>query len=302
MENRTQKFLPGTEKTEEITAVAVSPNKKFAAVAEKSDKGAITVFDLHSLKRRRLLTATDSQSKEFVSMAFSPDSKQLMAQGGAPDWALTIWTWEKAKFVATTRTGPNPNSVVCQCSFSPKDNNLICVTGNSIFKQFKLVDSTLKSLPNPLSKREPQNYLCHAWLGEERVVLGTDTGDLLVIDGSELKAFLPRAPTDSNSIESVVGFSKAPAPLLPLLPPTSPLLFLYARGAVCAPLSEPPPRRLGGVSARACPLRCRLDTKCLLRHTPPPLSNSPHPALPPSSPPPAAVDPQPTRDPQARAV
>ena len=210
MENRTQKFLPGTEKTEEITAVAVSPNKKFAAVAEKSDKGAITVFDLHSLKRRRLLTATDSLSKEFVSLAFSPDSKQLMAQGGAPDWALTIWTWEKAKFVATIKTAPTPNSIVCQCSFSPKDNNLICVTGNSVFKQFKLVDSNLKPLPNALNKREPQNYLCHAWLGEERVVLGTDTGDLLVIDGSELKAFLPRAPTDSNSIESVIGFSKVP--------------------------------------------------------------------------------------------
>jgi len=25
-----------------------------------------------------------------------------------------------------------------------------------------------------------QNYLCHAWLSDERVVVGTDTGDLLV--------------------------------------------------------------------------------------------------------------------------
>jgi hypothetical protein len=63
LEQRIQRFLPGTDKTEEITAVAVSPNKKFVAIAEKSDKGVITVFDLHSLKRRRLLTATDSMSK-----------------------------------------------------------------------------------------------------------------------------------------------------------------------------------------------------------------------------------------------
>jgi hypothetical protein len=63
LEQRIQRFLPGTDRTEEITAVAVSPNKKFVAVAEKSDKGVITVFDLHSLKRRRLLTATDSLSK-----------------------------------------------------------------------------------------------------------------------------------------------------------------------------------------------------------------------------------------------
>eukprot|EP00292_Cryptomonas_paramecium_P033281 CAMPEP_0113666006 /NCGR_PEP_ID=MMETSP0038_2-20120614/2625_1 /TAXON_ID=2898 /ORGANISM="Cryptomonas paramecium" /LENGTH=79 /DNA_ID=CAMNT_0000581431 /DNA_START=125 /DNA_END=361 /DNA_ORIENTATION=- /assembly_acc=CAM_ASM_000170 len=36
-ENRSQKFLAGTEKTEEITAITVSPNKKFAAVAERSE-------------------------------------------------------------------------------------------------------------------------------------------------------------------------------------------------------------------------------------------------------------------------
>ena len=35
LEQRTQKFLTGTEKSEEITAMCVSPNKKFVAVAEK---------------------------------------------------------------------------------------------------------------------------------------------------------------------------------------------------------------------------------------------------------------------------
>jgi len=208
LEQRIQRFLPGTEKTEEITAIAVSPNKKFVAVAEKSDKGVITVFDLHSLKRRRLLTASDSMSKEFVSLAFSPDSKLLMAQGGAPDWTLTLWTWEKAKFVASMKTAATPNSVMYQCSFSPTDNNLITVTGNGVFKQLKLVDSNLKLLPNALNKREPQNYLCHAWCSDERVVVGTDTGDLLVVDGVELKAFIPRAPSDSTSIESVIWYSK----------------------------------------------------------------------------------------------
>jgi len=155
-----------------------------------------------------LLTNSPWFLQEFVSLAFSPDSKLLMAQGGAPDWSLTIWTWEKAKFVATIKTAPSPGSAIYQCSFCPTDNNLICVTGNGVFKQLKLVDSNLKVLPNALNKREPQNYLCHTWLSEERVVMGTDTGDLLVVDSLELKAFIPRPPSDSNSIESIVGFSK----------------------------------------------------------------------------------------------
>mmetsp|Transcript_26004 Transcript_26004/g.85576 ORF Transcript_26004/g.85576 Transcript_26004/m.85576 type:complete len:1192 (-) Transcript_26004:44-3619(-) len=208
LEQRIQRFLPGTDKTEEITALAVSPNKKFVAVAERHDEGVITIFDLHTLRRRRLLTATGSNSKEFVSLCFSPDSKLLMAQGGAPEWNLTIWTWETAKPLATVKTAVSPNSVMYQCSFNPSDNHLIAVTGNGVFKLFKLTESNLKLLQSPLGKREAQNYLCHSWVSEERLVVGTDTGDLLVVEGGELKGFIARSPADSNSIESIVGFSK----------------------------------------------------------------------------------------------
>jgi hypothetical protein len=63
VEQRLQRFLPGTEKTDEITSITVSPNKKFVAIAERSDKAILTIFDLHSLKRRRLLTAAESSTK-----------------------------------------------------------------------------------------------------------------------------------------------------------------------------------------------------------------------------------------------
>ena len=55
----------------------------------------ITIWDLTSLKKRRPLTCAESVSREFVCLAFSPDSKYLMAQGGGPDWLLCLWTWEK---------------------------------------------------------------------------------------------------------------------------------------------------------------------------------------------------------------
>ena len=40
IEQKTQRFISGTEKTEGITAIAVSPNKKFVAVAERAAEGA----------------------------------------------------------------------------------------------------------------------------------------------------------------------------------------------------------------------------------------------------------------------
>ena len=40
-------------------------------------------------------------------MIFSQDSKLLAAQGGAPDWSLVLWQWEKSKVLASVRTS-NP--------------------------------------------------------------------------------------------------------------------------------------------------------------------------------------------------
>ena len=50
------------------------------------------------------LIAPDLESHEFVSLAFSPDSKYLIAQGGKPDWTLVYWAWEKGKIMATMKT------------------------------------------------------------------------------------------------------------------------------------------------------------------------------------------------------
>ena len=49
-EQKTQKFIAGTEKTEGITAMAVSPNKKYVAVAERAAEGekALVITTLSS--------------------------------------------------------------------------------------------------------------------------------------------------------------------------------------------------------------------------------------------------------------
>ena len=128
-EQKTQKFIAGTEKTEGITAMAVSPNKKYVAVAERAaegEKALVTIFDLHTQKRRKVLQAVsaDVQSKEFVCLAFSPDSKGLLTQGGAPDWTLVYWLWEKAKVGAVSKTSTQQNAAIYECSFNPIDNTV----------------------------------------------------------------------------------------------------------------------------------------------------------------------------------
>lgn len=54
--------------------------------------------------------------QEIASMAFSPDGRLLAAQGGAPEWNLVLWVWEKSKVVTsvkTTNAAGNPVYQVC---------------------------------------------------------------------------------------------------------------------------------------------------------------------------------------------
>lgn len=52
-------------------------------------------------------------------MAFSDDGKLLLAQGGAPDWSLSMWAWERSKLLANVRTATQPGHTAVQCLFQP---------------------------------------------------------------------------------------------------------------------------------------------------------------------------------------
>jgi len=88
-------------------------------------------------------------------------------------------------------------------------NGIISVIGSGIFKCFKTAENSLKLLTSALAKREPQNYMAHCWLSEgerERMVLGTDSGELLIIEGTELKATLQLDP--GSTVVSIAAYSK----------------------------------------------------------------------------------------------
>tara|TARA_B100000401_G_C52431507_1_gene542941 strand:- start:28 stop:309 length:282 start_codon:yes stop_codon:yes gene_type:complete len=66
METKTQRFIPGQADTEAITAIAFSQCKSYVAVAERAERGVITVYDLTTATgspRKRVLASTDVGSK-----------------------------------------------------------------------------------------------------------------------------------------------------------------------------------------------------------------------------------------------
>eukprot|EP01105_Mastigella_eilhardi_P012781 TRINITY_DN2918_c0_g1_i4.p1 TRINITY_DN2918_c0_g1~~TRINITY_DN2918_c0_g1_i4.p1 ORF type:complete len:1229 (+),score=377.24 TRINITY_DN2918_c0_g1_i4:296-3688(+) len=191
---------------EGITAIAVSPSRRFVALAERGDKPTITIYDIFTLKVRQVLTTAECQAREFTCLGFSPDSHYLVTQGGAPDWNVFCWAWERNKTIAGIKSSNKENSTVTQASFNPSDNSLISVCGNNIFKLFRCSEGTLKQLPS--SKPQLQNFLCHCWVSDEKIVAGTSTGELLLFDMAEFKASIPQSANDSAPITAIQPTSK----------------------------------------------------------------------------------------------
>jgi cilia- and flagella-associated protein 57 len=99
--------------------MTVSPNRRVIAVAERiNDRPHVTIYDLHSGKRRKTLQSESMKSTDIVSLLFSSDSKYLLTQGGGPDYTLIYWSWEKGNVMATIdvkpSTGPQAHATVNQ--------------------------------------------------------------------------------------------------------------------------------------------------------------------------------------------
>jgi hypothetical protein len=92
-EDRTQSFLPGLEGSFGISTFELSLSRRYLAVAEKAERAIATIYDLHTMKRKKTLTSTDCMSNEFVSMSFLPEqeSKFMITLSGEPDWMLIYW-------------------------------------------------------------------------------------------------------------------------------------------------------------------------------------------------------------------
>ncbi|KND04574.1 uncharacterized protein SPPG_00295 [Spizellomyces punctatus DAOM BR117] len=245
-ESKIQRFIPVTEKCEGITAMAVSANKRYIAIGERSDKPLCALYDLHTLRRRKTLSPQDTEGKDFVSIAFSSDAKYILTQTGPPDWTLYYWSWEKAKMMASVKTANLPvekgashgvtagaqgsvavlsstsmvareaafGSVVYEVSFNPTDNTQLCVIGNGIFKLFRYQEGVLKAFA--IQKGDLKNYMSHCWSADDRIIVGTEDGKILIFENNgELRA----------ELNYLHGSSQIPRAVC--------TMFAYSKGFIC---------------------------------------------------------------------
>lgn len=194
--DKSQKFLPGSENSEAITALALCSGRKYAAIAEKGDRAHITIYDLRTLRKKKNLHHVESAAHEYVCVAFSPDDEMLLALTGYPDWSLQVWSWKKAKVMSSlSLLEEESTSKILGCSYSPIDPSLVAVHGDSMFRFFRVTESS-EIRPMAQARLPPANYSCHSWLKvpEDHLVLGTQSGELIVFGSGEYLCHVNTAP------------------------------------------------------------------------------------------------------------
>jgi len=203
------------EGSEGITAIAMSKNKEFLAVANKSDNGVIRIYNIDKkdggiqLKRKVILSTNEHTSKEYISLCFGNELKTrtLISLGGAPDYYLIHWSWlgDKGKVKAfQILRGINEINQVSMNPSSPSSD--IIITGNNTFKYYNL-NNGLQQVKAEITAKEnsgSMNYRCHIWIAG-KLYICTDKGEILLVDNKSCKGKIESSPNDGISIECVVA-------------------------------------------------------------------------------------------------
>ncbi|KAJ3295034.1 Cilia- and flagella-associated protein 57 [Borealophlyctis nickersoniae] len=146
----------------------------------------VVVVDLGNPKaKRKLLGTGDMIVKEFISVSFAADGKHILAQSSGPDWSLYLWSIEKTKLVTFLKfTTPN-NAEINQMSVNPYDaaTTQVCMTGNGVFRLYKYAEGSFKL---GTQQKPEKNLLCHTWLTDTRLMVGTSDSKLLLYDSGDL--------------------------------------------------------------------------------------------------------------------
>ena len=159
----------GTQERGEITSLAISQSKKYLAVGERGDSATISIYHISSQKRVKLLPASplDMSSNEFVTVAFSADSKMVAAVAG--DFTIALWLWDRQGRLVALHRNPLGNTMgIDRITFNPSDCNCMATTGPRFFKMWRFADGGLKVWNVNLHKgKDHPVYTDHTWLSGE---------------------------------------------------------------------------------------------------------------------------------------
>lgn len=208
-ETKEQNFISGTysyqHQSLSITALASNAAKKVIAVAEKVESNAIvTFYDSVTLRKKKIITHADMGSTEIKAMDFSEDGRFLVTQGAGPDWNLMLWNVEKgAKLLSSIKVSITDDNPVHRISFCPSDPTVILAIGKSILRLFRYIEGQLRPMSITV-RRDQANFISFAWLGEDQLIVGTEGGEIIIIENFEVRGAITTSKEDQEELYPVL--------------------------------------------------------------------------------------------------
>ncbi|KAJ3033909.1 Cilia- and flagella-associated protein 57 [Rhizophlyctis rosea] len=148
--------------TQQESAPAATPTgaagAAATAAAAQAGRAILNVMDAHSFRKRRGVVGVEgTTSKEFTHLAFSSDSKYLIALLGAPDYILHYFAWDKGKLVATLQcTSMIPPSLEPSASLPTSSSTATAPTPTPPAQLPQRLHPLRTSLPqNSISQSQP---------------------------------------------------------------------------------------------------------------------------------------------------
>ncbi|XP_033323342.1 testes of unusual size [Megalopta genalis] len=198
---RRQRFLRLSDK-QEINIIAVTHNKKYVAICEIGEKPTISIYDVQTLKRKKLLGIPYDAPEvtKFTCIDFSFDNQYLAAVTGEPDQKMLFYNWEKGKLESKIKVGTQqtPPAIVELIACNPSDVGVIAVGGSHNFKFLSLSETVWR--PYGFSKADNILACSMAWLNSDRLLLGTEDGRILYLENGDLKNIYKMSDTTSMNL------------------------------------------------------------------------------------------------------
>ena len=165
-DNGRQQFLTGRPKnTTNLYHISISTNNRYISVCESNrwDRAApghaqLSVYSLTTFARQK--TIYHNCSGEFISSAFTGDTKYLATLNDGTDYVIIVWQWEKERIYKSVTLQAKPTKIC----ISPTHFQ-ITVSGPQYLKCWSLgSDGTLRASSLLSSTKENETFVDHRWL------------------------------------------------------------------------------------------------------------------------------------------
>lgn len=109
----------------------------------------------------------------------------IVVSDASRDTKALVYDWySKNKALATTEF---KDIDIVKISFNPKDWTQICTSGNGHWKIWRLQEGTFKQAPQFTKTNQARDYTDHCWLDDDKLIVGTEAGEIFFVDNFEEK-------------------------------------------------------------------------------------------------------------------